>query len=439
MPKIAIIGRQNVGKSTLFNALIGKRRAIIYNEPGSTRDIITHPLDWGAGSWELSDFPGLEDLKKISSEELVYLAITKALTRVKDYHLLLWVVTRKGLSKYEYLFHEQLRKMLKPYWLIINFVDDPSLEIESSELYKLGVKETFFISALNQRNLKKLTTSIKSYFSLHPKEEEKDDNNNPSFAIIGKPNAGKSTLYNLLLQKELALISSIPGTTRDSLEAKFLFHKNIFYIIDTAGLKRNTNSLGQIDKLAELRTFESMQKADVIIFLIDPEEGFDRQNKNLMSYINELKKPVVLAINKSDIFKYNSKQREQFRQDVKDFQTIFWKFPTYFISAKEGNKVVKIIEASIKLYKKSQQKYSTPKLNTLIQNIKNEPILVNHKIKLFYITQLNHKTEFILFINNKSIPFSIKKFLIRKIQNFLSINDLPVDIRIRERPRKQKL
>ncbi len=436
MPRIAIIGRQNVGKSTLFNALIGRRRAIVYNKPGSTRDIIQHSLDWGEGHWELSDFPGLENLKEIGSDELAKLAIIKALNVVEDYHLLLWVISRNGLSKYEHMLHEQLRKKERPYWLVVNFIDDPSLEAESSEFYGLGFKEIFFVSALNQRNLETLTKQIKSYFSLLAREEEVNQET-PSFAIIGKPNTGKSTLYNFLLRKEVALVSPIAGTTRDSLESKFLFQKKVFHIIDTAGLRKNRNALGQIDRLAELRSFESIKKADVVIFLIDPEEGFDRQNKNMMNHINQLKKPVILAINKADKLKNEPTYRKRLNIDVENFQTIFWKFPTYFISAQVGDRVVKVIEASIKLHAKSKKKYLTPKLNTFMQNIKNDPVLVNHKIKPFYITQLGEKTEFILFTNQKNVPPMIKRFLIRKIQVFLNISDLPTTIQIREKPRSK--
>ena len=436
MPRIAIIGKQNVGKSTLFNALIGKRRAIVYNQPGSTRDIIQHSLDWGEGNWELSDFPGLENLKEIASDELAKLAIMKALNVVEDYHLLLWIISRHGLSKYEYMLHEQLRKKAKPYWLVVNFVDDPSLEAESSEFYKLGVKEIFFVSALNQRNLETLTERIKTHFSFLTRKRDINQDT-PSFSIIGKPNTGKSTLYNFLLKKNMALVSPIAGTTRDSLEAQFSFQKKIFHIIDTAGLRKNKNALGQVDKLAELRSFESIKKSNVVIFLVDPEDGFDRQNKNMMNYINQLKKPVILAINKSDKLKNQPIHRKRLDIDVEDFQAIFWKFPTYFISAQAGDRVVKVIEASIKLHAKSQKKYSTPKLNTFMQNIKDEPILVNHKIKPFYITQLGEKTEFVLFTNRKSVPPTIKRFLTRKIQFFLNISDLPTTIQIRERPRNK--
>ena len=437
MPRIAIIGRQNVGKSTLFNALIGKRRAIIYNEPGSTRDIINHPLPWGEGSWELFDFPGFEQLKKVKLNELAKLAITKAVRTLNDYHLLLWVVSRKGLSEYEYMLHEQLRRMEKAYWLVVNFVDDPSLEAECSEMHGVGVKETFFVSALNQRNLEVLVDKIKSYFSANPREDEQgkqDEIKKPSFAIVGKPNAGKSTFYNLLLKKEKALVSAVPGTTRDSLESEFLFHKQAFQIIDTAGLRKNKHALGQVERLAELRSFESIQKADVIIFLIDPQEGFDRQNKDIMGAAHELRKPMLIAVNKADQLKTKTAVREQLTEDAAELQAMFWKFPVYFVSAMLGDKVMKVIKAGMRLYEKARVKYPTPMLNRLIQDVKNEPILANHKIKPLYITQPGRNPEFILFINRKSVPPAIRKFLTRKIQAYLGITDLPAELHIRKSP-----
>ena len=310
------------------------------------------------------------------------------------------------------------------------FVDDPSLEPESHHLHSLGVKETFFVSALNRRNLNPLISSIQAHFSAVA-PEGLQESFEPALTIAGKPNSGKSTLYNLLLKKEESLVSPVAGTTRDSLESRFLFHKQAFRIIDTAGLRKNRGALKQVDKIAEQRSVESIKKSSVVILLIDPEEGFDRQNKNMIKLIYELGKPMVAAINKLDWIRKNEAVRDRLNQESQILQKMFWKFPLYFISAANGDRVIKVIEASIKIHEKAHRRYPTPLVNKLLQKLKYEPVLSNHKIKPRYITQINQTPTFILFTNQKKVQPSIRRFLTFKIQEFLGISDLPVHLDMR--------
>ena len=444
MPNIAIIGKQNVGKSTLFNRLIGQKEAITTSQAGSTRDIIQHELDWGKGAWKIADFPGFEDKKYLREDKLTLAAIEKSFISLKEYHLLLWMVSRYGLNYFEYELHKQLRKLYQKHWLVINFVDDPSLELEATEFYRLGAPRTFFISALNHRNIELLRSEIKKYFFAQktscskttelklPAQASTGDKlaQIARIAIIGKPNSGKSTLFNFLLKKESALVSETPGTTRDSLTSKFSFYKRPFMIVDTAGLRRRKGSLQKIDKLSEERTFHNIQKSDIVFLLIDPIEGFDRQIKNIMCFLEKLNKPMIIAINKYDLIRKKSEERKNFLLDIAYLQKQFWKFPVLFISAREGYKVVGLIKAGIKLIEKSNTHYKTPMLNKFLQSLKASETLESKHINLLYLTQKGKKADFILFARKKFNSKQVNRFIIRQLQKFLNIEDIPVSLRV---------
>ena len=442
MPNIAIIGKQNVGKSTLFNRLIGKPEAITTSQAGSTRDIIQHELDWGEGTWRIADFPGFEDKKYLQKDELTQAAVQKSLGSLKEYHLLLWLVSRHGLTAFEHELHNDLRQLDQIYWLVVNFVDDPSLEPEASGFYRLGAVETFFISALNYRNINKLNSNIKKYFSAKKITIQEKDNAQtsrppeiaPKIAIIGKTNAGKSTLFNFLLQKERSLVSILPGTTRDSLSLNFCFYKKPFTIIDTAGLRKNKTGLKKIDKLSEEKTLRSIRRANIIFLLIDPMEGFDRQIQNMMRILQKHNKPVIISINKYDIICKEPEKKENLFLEVSRLEKKFWKFPTYFISAQKGDNVVKLLKSGIELIEKSNIRYKTPVLNKFLQTLKKTGTLRSKQINPLYLIQKGDQTDFILYANRKfhsaQTEAQISRFIAHRLQDFLKIEDIPVCLRI---------
>ena len=429
MPNIAIIGRQNVGKSTLFNRLIGREEAITTDQAGSTRDIIQHELDWGEGVWRIADFPGFEDKKHLQEDALTLAAVEKSFRSLKEYHLLLWMVSRYGLNYFEYELQKQLRKLYQKYWLVVNFVDDPSLEWEAAEFHRLGASRTFFISALNRRNIEQLRLGITKYFSAQ-KTSCSQTPEPAKIAIIGKPNSGKSTLFNFLLQKESALVSETPGTTRDSLTSKFSFYTRPFMVIDTAGLRRKKGGLQKIDRLSEERSFRNIQKADLIFLLIDPMEGFDRQSKNIIRFLEECNKPAIIAVNKYDLISKKSEVKKNLLLEISYLQKQFWGFPVLFISAQEGYKVVSLIELGIKLIEKSNVRYKTSMLNKFLQSLKTSKPLVSKNINLLYLTQKGGQADFILFTRKKFNSKPVNRFIIRRLQKFLNIEDIPVSLRI---------
>ncbi|MES0489062.1 MAG: ribosome biogenesis GTPase Der [Leptospirales bacterium] len=450
MPSIGIVGAQNVGKSALFNALIFKRKSITFDEPGVTRDLVTESVDWGKGDWELTDFPGLETEKNLQDDELTKEAVQRVMSKLDEYSLLLWVVHRKGLSPYEHRLAELLRKMKKPVWLLVNFVDDPALEAEAAEFYELGFSDTYFISALNSRNISTLRKDIQEHFepgsslvvesdasdetsedTLENDEVEEIDETKIRLAIIGKPNAGKSTFFNTLLQKDRALVFDRPGTTRDTIEDQFQLDGYNITLLDTAGLRKRTALKDSVEVFSVARTQQAIAECDAVIYLLNCTEGADRQNRNIIEWVQDESKPIVMALNKADLI--DEEQKGHLEDNIQELQKQYWDFPYLFINAHEGKKTIRLVQKAISLYQKSCQKISTPAANKLLDDLKTNTIIVSHSVKLNYITYDAKRSKFILFTNRSKLPDNILRFLKKQIANKLNWKDIPFHLEVRKK------
>lgn len=447
MPAIAIIGRQNVGKSSLFNSLIGKRKSIIYNQPGVTRDLIREKVPWGEGTWTLTDFPGFENEKNVRGDALTLAAIRSAEKQLDKFHLLLFVVARGGLTPFEADLANRLRRMKKPVWLVVNFIDDPQLEAEASEYYELGFAETFFVSALNHRNIGELREKIQAQFAVgkaKKKEAETEDAEPPKdlkadlkLAILGKPNAGKSTLFNTLTGKERALISPVAGTTRDSINEFFHFEGKLIEVVDTAGLRRQRNVIEDVESISVKRAKEALEACDVVFLVMDYTENLDKQNKTLFALIADAGKPLIALINKYDKFRSDKETKAEIADNLADAQKAFWKFPWFFISAHDGENCVKALAKAFELKGQVFEKFTTPKLNTILKELSVSHILANQNIKLKYITQGTPLNRFILFAN-KPVTMPIRRHLTNELRKRLGMTEVPILLQVRTQERTKK-
>jgi len=441
MPQIGIIGRQNVGKSTLFNTLIGKRKSISYDTPGVTRDLISNTLDNSLeGNWILTDFPGFENLKKIKEDRLSFQSIEHSLPQIEKFHLLLLVVSIKGLTAFEHDLIKHLRTSSKEVWLIVNFVDDPHSDNEAFNFYELGFSKVFLVSALNKRNTKKLKSDIIKNFS-GEKLKLKIKNPRPiKIVLAGKPNAGKSTLFNKIINKEKALISEIAGTTRDAIDDSFIFEDNRITLTDTAGIRKSKTSYDSVEFFSVSRAKTAIRDADIVLFLVDPFEKFDKQNKSLMNLIEQENKPMVLLITKYDKIENTKQLINEIKVFIEDQQTNFWHFPYFFMSAQNNkkSKVTQLLQKSIKLYDLANTKISTSQLNKMLEQIKKNPILAQHSIKVNYITMNHIERRLILFANTNKIPSNIKRYLNNQFQIKLKWEELPILISIKNKKKTIK-
>lgn len=443
MPAIAIIGRQNVGKSSLFNSLIGARKSIIYNEPGVTRDLITESVAWGEGAWSLTDFPGFEREKAIRGDALTLAAVKAAEKQLDKFHLLLFVVARGGLTPFEQELADRLRRLKKPVWLIVNFIDDPQLEAEASEFYELGFPETFFVSALNHRNVPDLREQIRTHFSgkksISESRNDTEIQKEPDLklAILGKPNAGKSTLFNTLTGKERALISPVAGTTRDSINEFFHFEGKRIEVVDTAGLRRARNVVEDIESISVKRAKEALAACEVVFLVMDHGENLDKQNKTLFALIADAGKPLVALINKYDQFREDKDVKAQIAADLGDAQKSFWRFPWFFISAETGENCVKALAKAFELKAQIVEKIGTPKLNNILKELSHSHILANQNIRLKYITQGTPLNRFILF-TNKPVAMPVRRHLANELRKRLGMTEVPILLQVRTEERKKK-
>lgn len=450
MPAIAIIGKQNVGKSSLFNILLGKRKSIIYNQPGVTRDLITEKVQWGEGTWTLTDFPGFENEKKVRNDALTLAAIRAAEKQLDKFNLLLFVVKRGGMTTYEQELADRLRKSKKPVWLVVNFIDDPQLEAEASEFHELGFSETYFVSALNNRNIGELRERMQLHFASGAKktDSESSDTTQPTgeapvvqadlkLAILGKPNAGKSTLFNTFTGKERALISPIAGTTRDSINEIFHFEGKLIEIVDTAGLRRQRNVVEDVESISVKRAREALEACDVAFLVMDHTENLDKQNKTLFALIADAGKPLIAVINKYDLIRNDSVAKAEISGDLEDSQGAFWKFPWFFISASTGENCIKALAKAFDLKRQVVEKISTPRLNNILKELSRNHILANQNIKLKYITQGTPLNRFILF-TNKPVTMPIKRHLNNELRKRLDMTEVPILLQVRTEERKKK-
>lgn len=450
MPAIAIIGKQNVGKSSLFNSLIGARKSIIYNQPGVTRDLITEKVPWGEGGWTLTDFPGFENEKNVRGDALTLAAIRAAEKQLDKYHLLLFVVKRGGLSTFEQDLANRLRKNKKPVWLVVNFIDDPQLEAEASEFYELGFAETFFVSALNHRNVPELRERIQAQFKTNARKADSENDaplsenegatvpkSDLRLAILGKPNAGKSTLFNTLTGKERALISPVAGTTRDTINEFFHFEGKSVEVIDTAGLRRQRNVVEDVESISVKRAREALEVCDVAFLVMDYTENLDKQNKTLFALIADAGKPLVALINKYDLIREDKETKAEIAAALDKAQKAFWRFPWFFISANTGENCVKALAKAFELKQQVIEKFATPKLNAILRELSASHILANQNIKLKYITQGTPLNRFILF-TNKPVSMPVRRHLNTELRKRLGMTEVPILLQVRTEERKKK-
>lgn len=433
MPSIGIIGRQNVGKSTLFNALIKRNKSITHDMPGVTRDMISEKLDWCEGRWELTDFPGFEAAKNMPEDEIGKVAVDKAIRQLDQFNLLVWVVNRKGLSAFEYELLDKVRKLKKPVWLAVNFVDDPSLESDAAEFYSLGFSRVFFISALNNRNIAELKNAIIKQFDGVIKEKT-DELPVIKVSLIGKPNAGKSTFFNQVLGKERSLVYNKPGTTRDTIEEKLVFQNVEILLSDTAGIRRKKTAFEAVEVFSVARTKKAIKKADVVLAIIDAQEGFDHQNKFLLEYIEEENKPAIVLLNKSDLI--DDEKRGHLEDDVERLRQMFWDFPVYWISALSAKKSGKILNEAIEISKVGNEKIPTPRLNNILEILNRNPVVSSNGLKFNYITQAYPEKKFIIFSNRPAIPENVRRYLRHNLLRHLGWKRIPLQLDIRKKQGK---
>ncbi|MBE6064207.1 ribosome biogenesis GTPase Der [Clostridium cochlearium] len=433
-PIVAIVGRPNVGKSTLFNKLAGKRIAIVEDTPGVTRDRIYAKAEWLNHNFTIIDTGGIEP----ESQDIIVAQMRRQAEMAIDMaDVIMFIVDGKeGLAPADNEVALMLRKSKKPVVLVVNKIDRIQEEDNMYEFYNLGIGDPIAISASQALGLGDMLDKVVENFPEGYENEEDDEY--IRIAFVGKPNVGKSSLINKILGEERNIVSNIPGTTRDAIDSYLERDEDKFILIDTAGLRRRSKVKEQIERYSTVRTYAAIDRADVCILLIDAEEGISEQDKKIIGYAHELNKALMVVVNKWDLIEKETNTMNKFKKELQAELSFMTYAPYIFISAKTGQRVGKVLDLAKECYTNYNKRISTGVLNDVISNavmMKEPPIVAMNRLKIYYVTQVATKPPtFVFFVNDpKTLHFSYKRYLENHIRKSFDFTGTGIKMEFRER------
>jgi len=436
LPIVAIVGRRNVGKSTLFNAVIKQKKAIVDAVPGLTRDILSYNVDYKSIMFTLADSPGL-DLP--DSSELSEPILANAREYLKKASIIILLLENPSPTAFDMDLAEIIRKLGIPAIIAVNKMDGPELLENMTNFYEMGFQDIVPVSA---KTLFNVTMLLDKVLDMLPVKKTARPEADLKLAIVGRPNSGKSTLLNSLIGYARAVVSDVPGTTRDSIDEDFIYHKKRITVIDTAGIRKKSRITDAVDFYSLTRTIESIERCDVVVHLIDAEAGLTETDKKISDEIMKARKPVIIAVNKWDLIEKDHRTFDTFI-DRLTFQ--FYKasdFPIISISAKHKQRLNRIIDKSLELKGRASQKIETPRLNRLMAQIQSSRRIpqLQSSIKIYYATQTDSTPpRFRLFVNNpEHFRKDIVRYFEKSLQKELGLEGIPIDIQIEGKKKKKK-
>ena len=433
-PIVAIVGRPNVGKSTLFNKLAGKRISIVQDTPGVTRDRIYAEAEWLNYKFTMIDTGGIEPE---SSDIIIKQMRRQAQIAIEMADVILFIVDGKeGLTASDIEVAQMLRKSKKRVVLAVNKIDNLKDEDNSYEFYNLGIGDPVTISAAQGKGLGDLLDEVVKDFDALMEEEQDDEY--IRIAIIGKPNVGKSSLINRLLGEDRNIVSNVPGTTRDAIDSYLETEEGKFILIDTAGLRRKSKVKEEIERYSVVRTYAAIERADVCILMIDANEGITEQDEKIVGYAHELNKAIMVVVNKWDLIEKDDKTLSNYQKDLQQ-NLKFMPYAQYmFISALTGQRVNKILKVAKGCYDNYCKRVSTGILNEVINKailMKEPPVVGLKRIKIYYATQVATKPpKFVFFVNDVNAShFSYERYLENQLRDSFDFKGTGIEIEYRQR------
>ena len=429
---VAIVGSPNVGKSTIFNRIVGHRRAIVDDQPGVTRDRLYETAEWLDRFFRVIDTGGIELVDRPFQEQIrvqTQLAIDEA-------DVIVFVADgKKGISNDDRFIAKMLFKTKKPIVLAVNKIDNQDMLFSLGEFYSLGLGEPIATSGEHGIGIGDILDRI---IKVLPKVEEQKYEDAITFSIIGRPNVGKSSLVNAILKKDRVIVSDIVGTTRDSIDTKITKDGKDYVVIDTAGLKKRGKIYESIDKYSMLRALAAVDRSEIVLLVIDASEGIIEQDKHVVSYAIEKKKAIIIVVNKWDLVKKEQNTQSEFEKEIrKQFQFLEYA-PIVFVSAKTGSKVDNIFEKIDMVHKAYDTHISTSLLNQVVQDAQmmNEaPDFNGGRLKIYFVNQANScPPTFVLFVNKpKYAHFSYLRYIENRLRASFNLDGTPIEIVLRER------
>lgn len=437
-PIVAIVGRPNVGKSTLFNVLAGSRISIVKDTPGVTRDRIYADVDWLDYNFTMIDTGGIEP----ESEDIILKSMrSQAQIAMDTADVIIFLVdVRQGLVDADHKVADMLRRSHKPVVLVVNKVDSfEKFMPDVYEFYNLGLGDPHPISAASQLGLGDMLDEVVSHFDEEVRGEEEDDRS--KIAIIGKPNVGKSSIINKLLGEERVIVSDIAGTTRDAIDTTIVKDDREYVFIDTAGLRRKSKIKEDIERYSIIRTVTAVERADVCVLVIDATEGVTEQDAKIAGIAHERGKGMIIAVNKWDAIEKNDKTVYRFEEEVRRILSFMPYAEIIFISAKTGQRLPKLFDLLDMVIDNHALRVATGVLNEILSEavaMQEPPSDKGKKLRIYYMTEVAVKPPtFVLFVNDKNLShFSYIRYIENRIRDAFGFKGTPLKFMVRERKEK---
>lgn len=430
-PLVAIVGRPNVGKSTLFNKIVGRKISITENRPGVTRDRLYADAVWRGKKFTVIDTGGIE----LKSQDTMWREILRQADLAIEMAqvIILLLDGKEELTSSDYDVAEKLRRSHKPVVLAINKVDNFSQD-KLFEYYALGLGEPIAVSAEHSQGIGDVLDEVVAHFESGDEEEA----DRLKIAVVGKPNAGKSSLVNRLLGFERSIVTNIAGTTRDAIDTPFELDGKKYLLIDTAGIRKKKNVTDDVEYYSVLRAFDAVRRADVCLAVVDSSEGLTEQDVKILGYVHEQGKPSVIVMNKWDLIEKDTNTINKFEEKLKVDLSFMDYFKSVYVSAKTGQRAEKILKVAETVYENANRRISTGTLNDLILDAvrTNEPASYNgRRLKVYYCSQPSVcPPTFVLFVNDETLlHFSYRRYLENVLRRSFDFSGTPIRIVTRNR------
>lgn len=432
MKTVSLIGKPNVGKSTIFNILIGEKKAIIDDEPGITRDRIYGNVNYLDKEFLLIDTGGIEDKESPINKNIKM----QAMFAIDESDLIIFVLDGKGeLTKDDYLIRDLLKKSNKKVIVLVNKLDNEKEALNLFNYYKLGFDTVLPFSGAHKKGIKELLNEITKDFDA-PKETVDDDI--LRFSIIGRPNVGKSSLVNALLNEERSIVSEEAFTTRDAIDTEFKYENNNYIVVDTAGMRKKGKIYEKIEKYSFLRSLRAIERSDVCVIVLDAKEGIIEHDKHIVSYATEAGKGIVIAVNKWDTIKNPNEEIKKWQKLIEvEFQFVPYA-KVVFLSAKTKKRMVTLMPEVISAYENNRQEIKTSLLNNIIgdaTSLHEAPGYKGKRLKIYFVSQTGTKPpKFTFSVNNKGlVHFSYKRYLENKLRESFPLTGTPIILQFKNK------
>ena len=434
LPVVSIVGRPNVGKSTIFNRLIGSRKAIVDDQYGVTRDRHYGESHWNGREFTVIDTGGYQpdatDVMIEGIREQVHIALDES-------DVILFVVdTEAGITSLDMAVANLLRQQEKPVLLLANKADNEERALNASEFYTLGFEELFPVSAINGTGTGDLLDRL---VELLPEEEDEPECEYPKLAVVGRPNVGKSSFVNAMLDDERCIVTDIPGTTRDSINSKLVYNDKTYILVDTAGLRKRRKVEENVEFYSAVRTDRALRDCDVAIIMLDAMRGFEAQDKHILSEAERFNKGIVIVLNKWDLVpEKNTNLFKEFEEYIyEEVPNMKW-VPIVSISATNRKRIGRVIEVAEEVIKERRKLISTPDFNDFLQKITKErplPIKRGHALKIKYGTQVKSAPPvFKFFMNTPSeLPANYRRFIEKRIREEFGFRGVPITMTFKQK------